>query len=379
MAQRSPAFAPPLQQAAVARAALLANVEACQPDIQAGAAKLDDTGEFPRVAFEMLSSAGVLLAPLPSNLGGYGFGEGDAGARDLARLLYLLGEANLSVARLFEAHVNALQLILRYGTAPQGRAAAQDAGAGHLFALWVTDPFEGGAVLDVDEVLHGGKAFCSGAGVATRAVITADTAAGAQMLIVGLQPGSRVAPSQVRLGGMRAAITGSIDFTGLHAGDDARLGKPGDYLREPLFSAGAWRGSAAALGGLKALIAVFREEIARRGRLESPHQRERFAQMVIAHETARLWVEQAALRACLEDQPAAAIIAYVNMTRLAVEAACLDAMRAIQRGLGLSAFMAGHPAERLGRDLATYLRQPAPDEVMDLAAAYYLQAGLPGE
>ncbi len=378
MAQRSPAFDLPLQQTA-ARATLLAKVEAIRPDIQAGAAKLDDTAQFPQAAFDMLSRTGLLLAPLPSNLGGLGFGEGEAGAKDLARLLYLLGDANLSVARLFEAHVNAIQLILRYGTTPQSRIAARDAAAGHLFALWVTDAFEGGATLGADGVLCGGKAFCSGAGVATRAVITADTAAGAQMLVVSLQPGSRVAPSRVKLGGMRAAITGSVDLTGMQLADEARLGQPGDYLREPLFSAGAWRGSAAALGGLKALVAVFREEITRRGRLESPHQRERFAQLVIAHETARLWVEQAALRACLEDQPASAITAYVNMTRLAVEAACLDAMRTIQRGLGLSAFMAGHPAERLGRDLATYLRQPAPDEVMDLAAAYYLQAGLPGE
>jgi hypothetical protein len=53
-------------------------------------------------------------------------------------------------------------------------------------------------------------------------------------------------------------------------------------------------------------------------------------------------------------------------------------MRLTQRGLGLGAFMAGHPAERICRDLATYLRQPAPDETLVKAADHYFHASLPG-
>jgi hypothetical protein len=98
---------------------------------------------------------------------------------------------------------------------------------------------------------------------------------------------------------------------------------------------------------------------------------------LIAHETARLWLVQAARRACLEDGPAAEIVAYVNLARLAVEAACLDGMRLTQRGLGLGAFIAGHPVERICRDLAVFLRQPAPDETLDKAAAYFFSSGLP--
>jgi len=97
---------------------------------------------------------------------------------------------------------------------------------------------------------------------------------------------------------------------------------------------------------------------------------------MIAYETARLWMSRAARRACLEDGPPEAIVAYINLARIAVEAACLDAMRITQRSLGLGAFIAGHPAERVCRDLATYLRQPAPDETLDTAAGYYLAQGL---
>ena len=44
-------------------------------------------------------------------------------AEALGRLLARLGEASLALARLFEAHVNTLQLILRYGTPAQAAAA----------------------------------------------------------------------------------------------------------------------------------------------------------------------------------------------------------------------------------------------------------------
>ena len=77
------------------------------------------------------------------------------------------------------------------------------------------------------------------------------------------------------------------------------------------------------------------------------------------------------------DVPGAAdeAVAYVNLARTAVETACLDALRHIQRSLGLSAFMQGSRAERIARDLATYLRQPAPDEALVEAAGYFIHPG----
>jgi hypothetical protein len=54
-----------------------------------------------------------------------------------------------------------------------------------------------------------------------------------------------------------------------------------------------------------------------------------------------------------------------------VETACLDAMRLVQRSLGLSAFRQGSPVERICRDLSTYLRQPAADEVLTESAVWF--------
>ena len=48
-------------------------------------------------------------------------------------------------------------------------------------------------------------------------------------------------------------------------------------------------------------------------------------------------------------------------------------MNLVQRSLGLSALLEPNPVERLIRDLGTYLRQPAPDEALTEAAAWFMQ------
>jgi alkylation response protein AidB-like acyl-CoA dehydrogenase len=220
--------------------------------------------------------------------------------------------------------------------------------------------------------LTGRKMFCSSAGAATRALVTAANPDGeAQMLVVPLGIGERVEPLVAPLQGMRAAVTGAVDFTGCVLARDACLGQPGDYMREPDFSAGAWRGSAVALGGLRGILAQTQAQLANAGRLSDPHQLGRLGGTMIACETSRLWLRRAAR---LAEQPTAdpeKIVAYVGLARIAIETACLDAMRLVQRSLGLAAFRQGNPVERICRDLATYLRQPAPDEVLTDAAAHF--------
>ena len=74
------------------------------------------------------------------------------------------------------------------------------------------------------------------------------------MLVLPLGIGETVQALPSPLQGMRAAVTGAVDFTGCETPAGGLLGQAGDYLREPDFSAGAWRGSAVALGGLSALL-----------------------------------------------------------------------------------------------------------------------------
>jgi hypothetical protein len=172
---------------------------------------------------------------------------------------------------------------------------------------------------------------------------------------------------------MRAAVTGAVDFTGCTTDQDACLGEPGDYLREPDFSSGAWRGSAVAAGGLRNLLDLAIAQLRMAGRLDNPHHLQRLGNAMIAWETSRLWVKQAARIAEDPNANPASAVAYVGLARIAVETACLDAMQLVQRSLGLSAFRRGNPVELVSRDLGTYLRQPAPDAVLTEAAGYFAQ------
>jgi GH15 family glucan-1,4-alpha-glucosidase len=55
----------------------------------------------------------------------------------------------------------------------------------------------------------------------------------------------------------------------------------------------------------------------------------------------------------------------------------LDIIERVQRGLGLSSFVQTNVAERIMRDLATYLRQPAPDETLVEAGGWFTKRDLP--
>jgi len=339
------------------------------------AAALDAAPIYPAADMAELHLAGQLLAPLPQALGGSGWGISPQGARPLLTALRRLGAANLAVGRLYEAHVNALVLINAYGRRDQLEAAARDAADGHVFGLWVTD---GAVPLRLsDGILSGGKAVCSGGGHISRALVTAMLPDGStQMALVAPLP---VGPGGARNGGvgltgMHAAVTGGVAMTGLAADP---LGEPGDYLREPLFSGGAWRTSAVTLGGLERLVHCVGAELGARGRADNPHQRARFGRLLILVESAALWMARAAEIAEADATPAGTATGYVNLARVAVEQACLEALALAQRSLGLNAFIAGREVERLMRDLATYLRQPAADEALCEAAGWFLTRGLP--
>ncbi|WP_284247413.1 acyl-CoA dehydrogenase family protein, partial [Methylobacterium haplocladii] len=105
-----------------------------------------------------------------------------------------------------------------------------------------------------------------------------------------------------------------------------------------------------------------------------PHQRARLGAAATAVETARLFVARAATAAAGAEADPEGAVAYVNLARGAVERAGLDVIELAQRSVGLSGFLEGHPLERRVRDLATYLRQPAPDYALAQAAGHILDA-----
>ncbi|MBD8903926.1 MULTISPECIES: acyl-CoA dehydrogenase family protein [Methylobacterium] len=342
----------------------------------ARAAEHDHDGGFPAADIEHLRTLGLLAAPIPRDEQGAGLGE-EPGASDLCDVLRIIGSGSLALGRLYEGHVNALQLVARYGDASQRTRLFADARGGHLFGVWNTEPADDGLKL-VEQPggyrLRAGKILASGAGFVTRPLVTARTIPGdrAFMVVPELASGTRADLSAWRAHGMRASATGKVDLTGLEIAQDGLLGEADSYSKQPYFFGGAWRFAAVQLGGIEAVLDIWRDHLRRTGRGHDPHQSARLGEGLVATESARLWVERAARIVFEDDLRPERIVAYVHLARTAVEAAGLSVLQLAQRSVGLLGFLRDHPLERASRDLATYLRQPAPDFALTSAAHYVL-------
>ena len=317
------------------------------------------------------------MSPFPKALGGAGLCE-QARYNDLSTILRLLGSADLSVARLFEGHINAVSLVARYGDQDQMQALSARVATGGLSAVWGADDAKGLHVVNGGKpVLQGRKILASGAGFVTDPIVTAKAGDGQVMCLLQLAMEEEVDLSAWTAQGMRSTATGAIDLSGIIVSAENMIGVAGDFMRQPYFSGGAWRFCAAHVGATERLIDLFRDHLVTTARGEDPYQRQRLAQGIACAKTARFWVEEAARRLSAEEPDADNVVAFANLTRMVTERCALDVMETVQRGVGLGSFVRPHPIERISRDLATYLRQPVPDMAMSNGAKVFLSSTLP--
>ena len=256
------------------------------------------------------------------------------------------------------------------------RCVAREALAGRLFGVWNTEAADGVRLVEARGDrwrLEGSKIYASGAGHVQRPLITARTADGSvQMVVPQLAAGERADLSGWIAHGMRASATGTLDFTGLEVASSELIGEPGDYLRQPIFSAGAWRFAAVHLGGIERLLDELRGHLVRtRRRCRSLSAGQGWPGRDRRRDSPAVAGASMPSRRGPGGRPDTAV-AYVNLARLAVERAALDVLELTHRSIGLAGFLRTHPVERLSRDLTTYLRQPAPDRALAQAAAHVL-------
>jgi hypothetical protein len=182
-------------------------------------------------------ASGALDLPLPG---------GGATALRWRRLADLT-ETDIVAGRLAEAHTDAVAILAELG----GPEPEPD----QLWGVWAAEPpdavvracGEGDAV-----TLDGIKAWCSGAGLCSHALVTAQLASGERALFaVNLRhPAVTPLPSTWRNPGMAQSDTRSVQFNGAQA---VSVGRPGEYLSRPGFWHGAIGVSACWLGGARSV------------------------------------------------------------------------------------------------------------------------------
>lgn len=339
------------------------------------AASIDHEGAFPAQEFRWLAEAGLTRAEiirLPTF--------------ELLQVLWHVGRGNLAVGRLYEGHVNALQLIDWFATPAQKARYFAQAEAGALFAVWNTQAGEGVGFQKRENgwEMRGAKTFCSGAGSVTRPIVTGEREDGGwQMAVVPAENASlEIDRSWWQPLGMRASASFACDFGGTTLGEEDLLGAPGDYYLQPPFSGGAIRFCAVQLGGAASLFEQTRRFLVEVGRAGDAFQQARVGQMAMKIESGWHWLRKAGetwdnlgdspIEA--DEQAAAQMVALAAMMRLATEEIGVEVMALCEKSVGARGLMRGQPFERITRDLTIYLKQPHLDEIPGRVGRYVLES-----
>lgn len=194
-----------------------------------------DKGSNVEAVMRSLIVTGCASLPLP----------GQGKTRDRWKALAQAGMTDLSLAKIYESHTDALAILSELGQPEE----ASDA----LLAVWASEAPSHPLRFSKDLRLSGEKKWCSGVRFVNAGLVTARNERDEPLLLhVEMSaPGVRVESSPWVTEGMRGAETASVHFEETPA---RVVGSPGDYLKRPGFwhggagVAAVWYGAAVAIG-----------------------------------------------------------------------------------------------------------------------------------
>lgn len=286
-----------------------------------------------------LASSGQLALPLP----------GSGGTAERHAALYEFGRLDLGLARLIEAHTDALAIIGEAGHAAR---------VGNLYGVWASDGPSGLLTLsrsdDGTPRLNGTKRYCTGAPFLDAALVTAHLGEEILLLDVSLNAkGLTVDASEWAATAFSETLTATVAFDNVSVREHDILGGPRWYLTRPGFWHGALGPAACWAGGASGLVDAARD-LNRR----DPHSRAQLGALEAAEWGLRALLAQAGEEIDADPQDAAGQARRrALMVRHLIERMCTDVLDRFGRATGpqLLAFDA-RIAQRYS-ELALYIRQ----------------------
>jgi len=255
-----------------------------------------------------------------------------------------LGRENLSLARLAEAHFDAVAILTAAGRVPQ---------QGVVYGVWAAE--KPGEVVHLDTAamtISGTKQFCSGAGIVDRALVTVDPP---DPLLVDLdlsQGGVRVDLSEWHTPAFVHTNTAVVTFEGVAISEGAVLCERGWYLRRPGFWHGALGPASCWAGGALGVV-----DFARGQSRKDPHTLAHLGAM-----DAAAWELEALLRVSGEEADAApmdAAAAHLRALRVRhlVERTSTEILERLGRAYGPYPLAFVEEMATRCQELTVYLRQ----------------------
>jgi alkylation response protein AidB-like acyl-CoA dehydrogenase len=282
----------------------------------------------------------ILLDPLPLP------GSGQTAKRHV--LLMQAGREDLSLARLAEAHWDAVAILAEAG---------REALPGAIYGVWASEiP---GKALALSQTsggwcVSGSKMFCSGAGIVDRALVTVGSPI-PQLIDVDLfghDPKFVFDDSAWKTMAFAETKTATCTFNAFPVSDTEFIGEPGWYLNRPGFWHGACGPAACWAGGAAGL-------------LDYALQQSRNDAHTMAHlgaMSADIWAMRAYLMQAGEEIDAspryvAAARIRARTVRHLVEQACTDTLRRLARAYGPHPLAMQTGVSRRYQELDLYVRQ----------------------
>jgi alkylation response protein AidB-like acyl-CoA dehydrogenase len=272
-------------------------------------------------------------------------GTGDTPLRH--RKLMEIGREDLSLARLAEAHFDAVAILAEACRTPQ---------LGALYGVWASE--KPGQALQLEKrgdtfILKGSKMFCSGSRIVDRALVTAGSPP--QLVDVDLHTHADAIDyddSAWKTAAFADTGTATVTFTDLPIAPSDLVCGPGWYLDRPGFWHGACGPAACWAGGAAGLL-----DYARQQTRSDPHT---MAHLAAMH--ASVWALQAYLDtagreidASPHDADAARIRALT--VRHLIEQASTEILRRLPRAYGPYPLAMDEAISRRCQELDLYLRQ----------------------
>jgi hypothetical protein len=301
-----------------------------------------DAGSTPVARLRSLLRDGLAELPLP--------GSGATLRRWQA--LAAVAARDLSLAKLYEGHTDALAILAELGEPPDN--------GGNAWGTWAAEAPGGRMLIDTTHgrsvVLSGAKCWCSGAADLDHGLLTAWFAdgRGPQLVRVPMrQPGVTVHTAAWQAVGMAGSASVDLRFVNAHG---ELVGGLGDYLSRPGFWQGGagiaacWYGAAASLG------AALHRSLTR----AEPERRHAFQLAALGKVDLSLQATAAVLRDAarwIDEHPRGDASSVALRARLAAETCATRVLDEVGRALGSGAFCRDAHFARMAADLPVFIRQ----------------------
>lgn len=296
--------------------------------------------------------------------------------------LAAVAQHDLSLAKLYEGHTDALAIMAELGERRAGGAAKQppatssamspassrlhsaeprNSGALQTWGVWAAEAPSGRTVIesvtaDGRAVLGGAKCWCSGAASASHALLTAWFAdgRGPQLVRVAIsQPAVEVSAAAWQAVGMAGSASLDVGFDGA----DAQLvGGVGDYLSRPGFWQGGAGIAACWYGGSLTIASALRQSVMKApAAARSGFRLAALGKVDLALRSTAALLREAA--AWIDAHPQADASDIALRARLAAERSATLVLDEAGRSLGATPFCRDARFARAAADLPVFIRQ----------------------